>query len=144
MPGAPAALYGACRDGVVVRRPAEPVPGHWARVGTCPPGARGLTVANNHFFLLDADGRVWHLPQGKLGTADNAWEPLDDGPALIALTSLNGRLIAVDQVGRVLGRLPAAGAVWDCLGDSGGCTVLTGHAGALYGTGPGRPLLRGS
>jgi hypothetical protein len=144
VPGAPAAIYGACRDGVIVQRPAEPISGPWTRAGMCPQGACGLTVANNHFFLLDSSGKLWSLPQGEVRMASSAWEPLGDNLTLIALTSLNGRLIAVDRVRRLLGRLPTVGAVWDHLGDSGGCTVMTGHAGALYGTGPGLPLLRGS
>lgn len=146
--GAPNAIYGARRDGVVVRRPAEPAAGPWTLAGTCPQGACGLTVANNHFFLLDSGGQIWSLPLSELRTAGSTWKPLGDSPgdspALIALTSLNGRLIAIDRAGLVLGRLPMAGAVWDHLGNSGGCTVLTGHAGALYGTAPGLPLLRGS
>jgi hypothetical protein len=61
---------------------------------------------------------------------------------LVALTAVNGRLVAADEAGRLLGRLPVPGAAWERLGDSGGCTVLTGHAGSLYGAAPGRPLLR--
>jgi hypothetical protein len=61
---------------------------------------------------------------------------------LVALTAVNGRLVAADEAGRLLGRLPVPGAAWERLGDGGGCTVLTGHAGSLYGAAPGRPLLR--
>jgi hypothetical protein len=61
---------------------------------------------------------------------------------LIALTALNGRLIAADERGQLLGRVPVPGGSWDQLGDGGGCVVLTGQAGFLYGAAPGRPLLR--
>lgn len=140
VPGAPTALYGARRDGVVVRRPAEPEPAPWTVVGRCPPGARGLAVAGNEFYLLGSCGRVWSLAQGELGSG--AWALAEEASGLVALAALNGRLVGVNEAGRLLSRLPVAGAAWEHLGDAAGCLVLTGHAGALYGAGPGRPLLR--
>jgi N,N-dimethylformamidase beta subunit-like, C-terminal len=140
--GAPGGLYALHRDGIVLTRPASPEAAPWTRVGTCPPRPRCLAVANNHFFVLDQDGTVWSLPQAEIGAGVPRWTSVENAANLITLTALNGRLIAADASGSLVGRVPAPGAGWEKLGDSGGCMVLTGHAGSLYGASPGRPLLR--
>jgi len=142
VPGAPGGLYALHQDGTVLYRPATAGAAPWSQAGKAPAGARALAAASDHFFVLDRDGALWSCPQGKLANGDWQESGRSPGRGLIALTGMSGRLYAVDGAGRLLTRTPAPGDFWRHAGDGGGCTVLAGHAGTLYGAGPGLPLRR--
>jgi hypothetical protein len=60
----------------------------------------------------------------------------------VALAGGGGRLFGVIVSGALVGRLPVAGEPWDEFGHAGNCTLITAHAGALYGISAGSPLRR--
>jgi hypothetical protein len=140
--GAPGGVYGFCEDGTVLLRPGSQSPAGWAGFGRGPARGRGFAVADNHFFVLDDAGVLWSAPQGRITNADWSVVETPGGgiPRLLALAAVNGRLVAIDDRDQLLSRLPLPGARWDVLGAGGGCAVLTGHAGTLYGSAPGLPL----
>ncbi|HXP18632.1 MAG TPA: N,N-dimethylformamidase beta subunit family domain-containing protein [Streptosporangiaceae bacterium] len=138
--GAPGGLYALHQDGIVLIRTATPDPAPWSLAGKCPAGARALAAANDHFFVLDVHGVIWSCPQGQL--ANGSWHEIDRNTGLVTMTGMNGRLYAADDAGRLLTRSPGPADTWRPAGDAGGCTVLTGHAGNLYGASPGLPLRR--
>jgi hypothetical protein len=72
--------------------------------------------------------------------ASGGWHEFDQHSGLVTLTGMNGRLYAVDEAGRLLTRTTAPAQPWQPIGDGGGCTVLAGHAGILYGASPILPL----
>jgi hypothetical protein len=138
--GAPAGLYALHRDGVVLARPATPGAAAWSEMGKGPPGGISMAAAGDHFFVLDGQGGIWSCPQGQLQVS--SWHKIGQHGGLIALTGMNGRLFAADRAGRLLTRTPAPGGTWRPAGGAGGCTVLAGRSGVLYGASPGRPLSR--
>jgi hypothetical protein len=140
VPGAPGGLYALHRNGAVLLRFASPDPAPWSVVGKCPPEARALAAASDHFFVLAGHGVIWRCPRGQL--ADDSWDEFDRDATLATLTGMNGRLYAVDGAGKLLTRSTAPADAWRPLGDAGGCTVLAGHAGVIYGASPVLPLRR--
>jgi hypothetical protein len=93
--------------------------------------------------VLDDSGALWTLLLESLAT-DADWTLVERTERLITLAAVNGRLFAIDDQDRLLARPPLEGALWRELGTADGCVILTGHAGTLYGTSPGRPLRRWS
>jgi hypothetical protein len=59
---------------------------------------------------------------------------------LVAITSMNGRLYAVDTEDTVVCRPPLPDRPWTPIGPADGVDVLTGHAGRLIGAGGSQPL----
>jgi hypothetical protein len=59
---------------------------------------------------------------------------------LVAITSMNGRLYAVDTEDTVLCRPPLPDHPWAPIGPAEGVEVLTANAGRLIGAGGGQPL----
>ncbi|GAA3035140.1 hypothetical protein GCM10017559_73370 [Streptosporangium longisporum] len=130
----PIGLYGLTADDRLVRH--EPGRG-WITLAGAPRGGAGLGMVNGELFAAAADG-LWLLD-----AESSTWSLVEPGTGAVALTAMNGRLYLADSAGRIRTRLPVASpAGWTDLCDAGGCTVLTGHAGTLIGTGPGLPLLR--
>ncbi|MEU4831227.1 N,N-dimethylformamidase beta subunit family domain-containing protein [Streptosporangium sp. NPDC023615] len=130
----PIGLYGLTADDRLVHL--DPERG-WITLAAAPRGGVGLGMVNGELFAAAADG-LWLLD-----AASSTWSLVEPGTGAVALTAMNGRLYLADDGGRIRTRLPTATpAGWTDLCDAGGCTVLTGHAGTLVGTGPGRPLLR--
>ncbi len=138
--GAPGGIYALHADGTVLRRPATQDAAHWSVAGKCPPAARALAAASDQLFVLDDHGTIWRCAREQL--ADACWDKTDAVSGLRTLTAMNGRLYAVDGAGLLLTRSTTPADGWQPVGDGGGCTVLAGHAGFLYGTSPARPLQR--
>jgi hypothetical protein len=138
--GVPGGLYALHRDGVVLMRPATTGTAPWSQAGKSPAGARALAATSDQFFVLDEHGVIWSCPQGQL--ANGSWHTTGHESDLVALTGMNGRLYAVNRAGRLLTRTTAPADRWRPAGDADGCVVLAGHAGILYGAGPGLPLRR--
>ncbi|MBG0828837.1 hypothetical protein HS041_13770 [Planomonospora sp. ID67723] len=131
-PARPIGLYGLTEDDRLVYREPD---GSWSTLGDAPGGATGLALVNGEVFAATPSA-LWRR------SAEGAsWERADDAPGVIALTSANGRLYAVDAAGRVRTRLPVTGpAEWADLCDAAGATVLTAHAGLLVAAAPDSPL----
>jgi hypothetical protein len=138
--GAPGGLYALHQDGAVLARSATPGPAPWSVAGKCPPGARALAAASDHFFVLDEHGVIWRCRREQL--AGGSWHEFDRDSGLATLTGMNGRLYAVDGAGKLVTRSTLPADAWRPLGDAGGCTVLAGHAGIIYGASPVLPLRR--
>jgi hypothetical protein len=162
--GGPRGIYALRSDAAVLFRPLSPAPAEWRQVGFCPPGPCSMAMANDHLFVLDRSGAVHCAPQGAIPGRADAWTQADPAAGITTLTALNGRLIGIDLAGRLVSRAPGPGRgsgrgpdaaltggradgpggaePWEPCGDAAGCVILTGHAGALYGAGPGFPLRR--
>jgi hypothetical protein len=138
----PRGIYALRADGAVLFRPVTAVQAPWQQVGLCPPAPCAFAIASDHLFVLDQSGALHSSPRGALPVRADAWTADDTTAALRGLTVLNGRLIGIDEAGRLVSRLPRAGGVWEECGHAAGCVVLVGHAGSLYGARPGFPLRR--
>lgn len=142
--GGPRGIYAARSDGLMLRRPLGDRDQPWLEIGRCPARARSLAVAADQLFVLDQAGAILTVPLGQVPATAGQWAVAEEHCELIALTALNGRLVGIDKAGRLVSRLPVAGQRWSAFGSAGGCVVVAGHAGALYGAAPGQPLRRWS
>ncbi|MET8938076.1 N,N-dimethylformamidase beta subunit family domain-containing protein [Streptomyces rubiginosohelvolus] len=154
--GLPLELYAATEDGRLLRRDPVPEPvegrGEWAEVGTVPPGTTGIALCDAGIFAVTPhDDTLHHLSALAL---DGPWQALGDAGGAVALTTLNSRLWAVTEDGRLRTRLPAGPADGPVPftgagvpgpprdpASPGGCTALAGRAGTLYAAVAGGPLL---
>jgi hypothetical protein len=137
---APAGLYALSADGVLLARPAISEAAQWDVVGKGPGDSRALAVASDQFLVLDDHGVIWACSRTALGRED--WTEFDDHGDLKALTGMNGRLYAIDGRERLLSRSLAAADSWQPIGVAADCTVIAGHAGIIYSTGPDLSLRR--
>ncbi|MFC9176250.1 N,N-dimethylformamidase beta subunit family domain-containing protein [Streptomyces sp. NPDC057107] len=147
--GLPLELYAATEDGRLLRRAPEAAPHEeeWAEVGEVPPGTTGLALCDAGIFAVTPhDDTLHHL---SALAPDGPWRVLGDAGGALALATLNCRLWAVTADGRLRTRLPAGPADGPVPFTDAGApgpppgprTALAAHAGVLYATVPGGPLL---
>ncbi|MEU0295403.1 hypothetical protein ABZ136_25220, partial [Streptomyces microflavus] len=143
-------LYAATEDGRLLRRAPVAGPcgeGEWTEAGEVPRGTTGLALCDAGLFAVTPhDDTLHHL---SALDPDEPWRVLGDAGGAIALAAMNCRLWAVTADGRLRTRLPAgpsdgpvpfmdAGAPGPPPGPR---TALAAHAGVLFATAPGSPLL---
>lgn len=148
--GLPLELYAATEDGRLLRRAPVAGPsgeGEWTEAGEVPRGTTGLALCDAGLFAVTPHDDTLH----HLSALDPAgpWRVLGDAGGAIALAAMNCRLWAVTADGRLRTRLPAGpsdGPVpFADAGPPGPSadprTALAAHAGVLFATAPGSPLL---
>jgi hypothetical protein len=140
--GAPVGLYALSADGALLARPARAEAAQWFPLGKAPADSCALAVASDQLFVLDGQGVIWRCPRMALALGREDWTEFDRHGALKTLTGMNGRLYAIDGGERLLSRSLIPADTWQPVGEAAGCTVLTGHAGLIYASGPALPLRR--
>lgn len=148
--GLPLELYAATEDGRLLRRAPVAGPsgeGEWTEAGEVPRGTTGLALCDAGLFAVTPHDDTLH----HLSALDPAgpWRVLGDAGGAIALAAMNCRLWAVTADGRLRTRLPAGPSDGPVpFADAGPPgppadprTALAAHAGVLFATAPGSPLL---
>lgn len=148
--GLPLELYAATEDGRLLRRAPVAGPcgeGEWAEAGEVPRGTTGLALCDAGLFAVTPHDDTLH----HLSALDPAgpWRVLGDAGGAIALAAMNCRLWAITADGRLRTRLPAGPSDGPVpFADAGPPgppadprTTLAAHAGVLFATAPGGPLL---
>ncbi len=131
-------LYAVTAGGVLRYRDAVTSPAPWTDLCAVPPGTTALGIADGTLFAVTGADELWHLALVRLADGDHGWTRIGPADGTMALTGMSGLLFSIGRTGRLRIRPPAlAPASWVDLADAGGCTVLAGHAGRLYGTAPG-------